>query len=328
MHRKILRPISILALSTALFSSLAYAQPRNGISVTPGRIAKWADGTGSLTDSQINEDPDTGNFGIGTTITRPLDKLTLQTPTNFNGFVQTDGDVIVGSSVGTGPLSTNGGWYGTASNHPLRLFTNSSVQMTINPNGNIGIGWEPQSDTKLAVIGSGVAVLARSNGDVGVLAGTNNPNIGGVEAQSAGASTLNIGLRVYGRSIVSGTKSASVPLREGENVLLYTEESTEIWFSDYGSVQLISGHAAVTLDPEFLRTVDTERKYHVFVTANGNPGGSLYIDNKTPGSFEIRETGGTANIDVSYRIVAKRKGFADERLKKEPTPKPQSLEMN
>jgi hypothetical protein len=44
--------------------------------------------------------------------------------------------------------------------------------------------------------------------------------------------------------------------------------------------------------------------------------------------FEIRETGGTANIDVSYRIVAKRKGFADERLKKEPTPKPQSLEMN
>ncbi len=44
--------------------------------------------------------------------------------------------------------------------------------------------------------------------------------------------------------------------------------------------------------------------------------GSLYVDNETPSSFEIRETTGTANIKVSYRIVAKRKDFADERMKK------------
>jgi len=54
----------------------------------------------------------------------------------------------------------------------------------------------------------------------------------------------------------------------------------------------------------------------VFLTARGNPIGSVYIDNDTPSSFEIRETTGTANSKVSYRIVAKRKDFADERLKR------------
>src|SRR5262252_5336709 len=50
-----------------LFASFGYAHAQNGMSVTPGKIVKWLDPFGDLTDSQIYEDPSSGNIGIGTT---------------------------------------------------------------------------------------------------------------------------------------------------------------------------------------------------------------------------------------------------------------------
>jgi hypothetical protein len=145
---------------------------------------------------------------------------------------------------------------------------------------------------------------------------SNNPFAAGVLARSAGSLSTNLGLHVDGRFTATGTKNAVVPLQDGQHVLLTAEESTEVWFSDYGSVQLVNGLAVVQIDREFLQTVNTSKDYHVFLTARGNPIGSVYIDNETASSFEIRETTGTANIKVSYRIVAKRKDFADERMKR------------
>jgi len=127
-------------------------------------------------------------------------------------------------------------------------------------------------------------------------------------------------VRVAGNLSVTGAKNAVVPLQDGQDVALTAEESTEVWFSDYGSAQLVKGRAVVQIDHVYLQTVNTEKDYHVFLTARGNPKGALYIDKETPSSFEIRESTGTADIKVSYRIVAKRKDFADERLKKVETP--------
>jgi len=78
------------------------------------------------------------NVGIGTTT--PAYKLTVQTQTNQFGLVHTDGGVTLASYIGTfqGAL---GGWLGTRTNHPLNFFTNNSAQqMTLLPNGNVGIG--------------------------------------------------------------------------------------------------------------------------------------------------------------------------------------------
>lgn len=122
------------------------------------------------------------------------------------------------------------------------------------------------------------------------------------------------------RCSISGRKNAVISLQDGQHVLLTAEESTEVWFSDYGMVQLVNGRAVVQIEREYMQTVNTEKDYHVFLTARGNPKGALYIDKETPSSFEIRESTGTANIKVSYRIVAKRKDFADERLKKVDAP--------
>ena len=121
-------------------------------------------------------------------------------------------------------------------------------------------------------------------------------------------------LHVVGDAYV-GVVGKQQQLIRVQAVMMYSEESTEVWFSDYGSVKLANGQAAVEMDRRFLDTVNTDKDYHVFLTANGNPIGTLYIDQQTPTSFQIRETTESANIKVSYRIVAKRKDFADERMK-------------
>jgi len=78
----------------------------------------------------------TGNIGIGTAT--PSDKLTVVTATANFGFVHTDGNIVVGSWVGTGGGTPAGGWYGTRTNHPLHLFANNgSASLTVETNGNV-----------------------------------------------------------------------------------------------------------------------------------------------------------------------------------------------
>ena len=70
----------------------------------------------------------------------------------------------------------------------------------------------------------------------------------------------------------------------------------------------------MSIDPLFAQTVNTDVAYHVYLTPNGDTQG-LYVTEKQPGSFVVRETGGgRSSIPFDYRIVAKRKGHEAERL--------------
>ena len=98
-------------------------------------------------------------------------------------------------------------------------------------------------------------------------------------------------------------------------VSLYSMQSTENWFEDAGAGQLSNGSARVELDPTYAQTVNTGVDYRVFLTPNGDCKG-LYVSRKTATSFEVHELGGgTANIAFDYRIMAKRKGRENIRLK-------------
>jgi len=118
-----------------------------------------------------------------------------------------------------------------------------------------------------------------------------------------------------GLNVASGTKSAVVRA-EGGSRLLYTEESTEVWFTDYGFGKLQNGVAVISIDPLFAQTVNLNEPYHVFVQPYGNA--SLYVTNRTPTSFEVRLHDGDPNVEFSYRIVAKRLGYEDTRLERAP----------
>jgi hypothetical protein len=113
----------------------------------------------------------------------------------------------------------------------------------------------------------------------------------------------------------SGTKNAVVPIDSGKRkVALSAIESPKNWFEDAGAAQLVSGSAAVTLDPDFIQTVNTELEYHVFLTPKGDCKG-LYISQQTPSSFEVRELGdGTSSIRFDYRVMALRKNYENVRF--------------
>jgi hypothetical protein len=112
----------------------------------------------------------------------------------------------------------------------------------------------------------------------------------------------------------SGGLTSVVPADNNKKVQVYSVQSPENWFEDFGSGQLASGVARVQLETTFAHTVNMGVDYHVFVTPKGDCKG-LYVANESAGGFEVRELGGgQSNIAFDYRIVARRKGYENVRL--------------
>jgi hypothetical protein len=112
-----------------------------------------------------------------------------------------------------------------------------------------------------------------------------------------------------------GTVSGIVKVESGtRQVALSAIQSPKNWFEDFGSAQLVRGVAVVTLDSEFMQTVNTEMDYKVFPVPDGDCKG-LYVTNKTATSFEVRELGGgTSSVSFDYRIAALRRNFENVRF--------------
>lgn len=118
--------------------------------------------------------------------------------------------------------------------------------------------------------GTGVFGINRaSSGDgVGVLGQNLSPNGWGGQF----VSTVGNGVQIYsttgkvGLVVSGGSKNAAVPTSDGDR-LLYSEESTEVWFSDYGFGELQDGQVLIRIDPVFAETVNLKEPYHVFLQA-------------------------------------------------------------
>lgn len=124
----------------------------------------------------------------------------------------------------------------------------------------------------------------------------------------------------YCNFLANGTLSCSgglttvVPTESNKKVQVYSVQSPENWFEDFGSGQLAGGVARVQLETTFAQTVNVGVDYHVFVTPKGDCKG-LYVTNENAGGFEVHELGGgQSNIAFDYRIVARRKGYENLRL--------------
>jgi hypothetical protein len=228
-----------------------------------------------------------GNVGIG--ITSPNEKLEIL---GGNMHVYTNWPLTNG---GPGDRGVFSNLYGASTwgdygfdDGPVNYVANN-FQFITDSKQNLGDGVRP------------VRMKISQNGNVGI--GTTSP-----------AATLH----VVGNFIASGTKSTVVALPNDRTVALYAVESPENWFEDFGSGKLIIGMAQIVLDPTFANTVNTEITYHVFLTPNAECRG-LYVAQKSRSGFEVRELGGgKSNITFDYRIVARRKGYEDLRLKQMP----------
>jgi hypothetical protein len=118
-----------------------------------------------------------------------------------------------------------------------------------------------------------------------------------------------------GLTVSGGSKNAVVATKDGARYL-YSEESTEVWFTDYGFGALDGGEETVTIDPIFAQTVNLDRPYHVFVEPYGPA--SLYVTDRTATGFTVRAREGEPDVEFSYRLVARRLGYGDHRLERAP----------
>jgi hypothetical protein len=131
----------------------------------------------------------------------------------------------------------------------------------------------------------------------------------------AGSPNGNCIIDAYGSLGCTGNKNALVPVDGGKRIVAMSAmESPQNWFEDAGSAQLVNGAAVITLDSDFIQTVNTEKEYMVFPVPNGDCKG-LYVSNQTPTSFEVHELGGgSSNVHFYYRIMALRRKYENVRF--------------
>ncbi|MEG2246298.1 MAG: phage tail spike protein [Peptostreptococcaceae bacterium] len=109
-----------------------------------------------------------------------------------------------------------------------------------------------------------------------------------------------------------GTKNACVQTDIGY-VDINAYETADYYFGDIGETILDNeGYSYVYLDSIFKQTVNTNRKYQVFLSIYGE--GSANVIERNPNYFVVK---GTPNIELGYEIKAKRKGYEDYRLERD-----------
>jgi hypothetical protein len=202
-----------------------------------------------------------------------------------------------------------------------------------NGSGVFGLGGAPSGPGVRGIGHGGPNIQAPANNAVGVLGRGGAGNSDGVIGYSSGtgagvrgvaspgpsglgqAGVFDGDVTVNGRFVVNGTKSAAMPFPDGSHRLLYTLESPECWFEDFGMAKLTNGQAEVALDAGFATVINGDA-YHVFVSEYGDNNG-LYVTDVTSSGFVVRaKASSSASSTFSYRIVAKRKGFFEPRLPK------------
>jgi hypothetical protein len=220
---------------------------------------------------------------------------------------QGNGLGVLGLNLGKGP----GGVF-TSENGPGLVGTSTSG-VAIEATGDASSGLRADSAHGDAAIGrstNGIGIGGYSTKDVGGYFQTEAADVPAVGATNSKATPAGgvTGVLVNGDFVAQNcTKPAALPTSKGLT-LLYIVEATTAVFEDVGKAQLRNGRARVELDPLFAETIETH-DYQVFLTARGDNRG-LFVAVRDERGFEIREqAGGTSSIDVSYRIVAQRKGL-------------------
>ena len=153
--------------------------------------------------------------------------------------------------------------------------------------------------------GHGLLGASGTAGGAGVIGATNG-------VPGAYAAVFYGPVVITGSLAVAGAKSAAVAHPDGTHRLVYSVESPESWFEDFGTGTLVGGEADICIDPNFAAIADLE-SYHVFVSVYEQHN-DLMVSDRTPTGFRVKARDGRSAGDFSWRVVAKRKDIPGERL--------------
>jgi hypothetical protein len=106
----------------------------------------------------------------------------------------------------------------------------------------------------------------------------------------------------------TGTMPAActVPDLNGNQVEMYSSESPDFVFNDFGGGDLINGKAHIDLDPIYAKSViiDDKHPLRVFIQLEGDCKG-VYVTNKTATGFDVQELGaGTSNVAFQWQVIS------------------------
>ena len=283
----------------------------------PGLAGTSALGNGisAATASNLNSNFPFGDFLIGASGLAGRDNSTNATGNNNQGVLglSLNGSGVLGATISTDPSGQIGVFGGDANTSPS--------------SANIGVqGFSPEDIGVLGASRDGVGVFANArnadgaalfmhNGSGGVLMrGFVSPMPGGPFTEVAeldGAGNLILA----GTVTQNGTPMVVTRTARGQGVVAYGALHSMATVEDFGEAQLANGQALVRLDPAFASTLDPRSNYMVFITAQGETHGSLYVAQKSAQGFVVRETqAGRSNVAFDYRIVGRPFGSTAQRL--------------
>ncbi len=174
-----------------------------------------------------------------------------------------------------------------------------------------GVGVRATSSSSTGLVAAGTIGLFASSSAAGGTAGEFDGNV----------SVVNGNVTVTGGNVTAtgGVHSVAVAFADGSHRRLYSVESPESWFEDFGFGELVNGQAQVQLDAGF-RSIVMSDAYHVFITEYED-NNALYVTKRTGTGFVVQAKGSKANGMFSYRVVAKRNDILAPRFEEVALPK-------
>jgi hypothetical protein len=214
------------------------------------------------------------------------------------------------SNIGVLGESTN--WYGVWGSSGSSFggfFDSDNDQLDVALGGNTGrINTDPDDQNSKLYLSSNADVWVKLDNDGGEDQHFRIKNSGGGDVFTCDE---------FGNCSCTGSKPATVKTADHGWRQLYSMESPEVWFEDFGTSSLVDGEATVTFDPIFVQTVNLEEDYHVFLTPLCAEPALLFVTDKSSAGFTVSGVsldGEPSGCDFDYRLAAKRLGYEDLRL--------------
>jgi hypothetical protein len=231
-----------------------------------------------------------------------------------DGGVGTFGFAQGANGVGLFGVATDSSGQGVSGNAPGGGFGVVGTSTTGNGVGGTSTsssGVIGQSSTGFGAVGisqSFSGVLAQSSSSsaeaLRVVSNGSGPLIRASNSSKEVMSLDNAGnLTVTGSVTQFGTPNLLTRNAQGGRTIMYSPKQSVATVEDAGEGQLVDGQSVVHIDPAFAATMDTRRQYLVFITPQGDTNG-LYVIDKTPAGFVVREHDGRSSVAFDYRIVA------------------------
>jgi len=254
---------------------------------------------------------------VGQAGTSPADGVQGFGTGNFSGVAG-----FGGAGAGTGVFGAGGGTAGQGVRGIGAGGPNLAPSSAVGVYGQAGPGADGVQGVGSGTSAAGVHGISQDSDGNGVIGdASNGPSAFAIWGRSASgfAGVFDGKVQINGPLNVTGPKSAIVSFPDGSHRRLYSIESPESWFEDFGFAQLVKSRAQVELDPGFAAVVSSD-VYHVFITEYG-ANNALYVTQRTATGFSVRASSSpTASSEFSYRVVAKRKDIAGPRLEEVTAP--------